>query len=51
MAKAPLLGIKCVNLLSCACVYYLGEGDTDVQLDKDTSSGEEGELLSSLGGS
>lgn len=49
--KDPLLGIKSINLSSCACVYYFGEGDSDVQLDKDTNSGEEGELLASLGGS
>lgn len=48
--KDPLLGIKSIKS-SCACVYYLGEGDSDVQLDKDTNSGEEGELLASLGGS
>lgn len=23
---ASVLGIKCVNLFSCACVYCLGEG-------------------------
>ena len=48
---ASVLGIKCVNLFSCACVYCFGEGDCDVQLDKDTNSGVEGELLASLGGS
>lgn len=37
---ASVLGIKCVNLFSCACVYCFGEG-TDVQLDKDTDSGAE----------
>lgn len=36
-----LLGIKCINLFFCACVYYFGEGDS-VQLDKDTNSGEKG---------
>lgn len=48
---ASVLGIKCVNLLSCACGYCFGKGDCDVQLDKDTNSGVEGELLASLGGS
>lgn len=48
---ASVLGIKCVNLFSCACVHCFGEGDCDVQLDKDTNSGVEGELLASLGGS
>lgn len=41
---ASVLGIKCVNLFSCACVYCFGEGGCDVQLGKDTNSGEE-ELL------
>lgn len=36
---APVLGIKYVNLFSCACVHCFGEGDCDVQLDKDTNSG------------
>lgn len=48
---ASVLGIKCVNLFPCTCVYCFWEGDCDVQLDKDTDSGEEGELLASLGGS
>lgn len=47
---ASVLGIKSVNLFSCACVYCFGEGDCDVQLDKDTNSGVE-ELLASLGSS
>lgn len=47
---ASVLGIKCVNLFPCACVYCFG-GDCDVQLDKDTNTGVEGELLASLGGS
>lgn len=38
---ASVLGIKCVNLFPCACVYCLGEGGCDVQLDKDTDSGAE----------
>lgn len=42
---ASVLGIKCVNLFSCACVYCFGEGDFDVQLDKHANSGVEGELL------
>lgn len=42
---ASVLGIKYVNLFSCACVHCFGEGDCDVQLDKDTNSGVEGELL------
>lgn len=42
---ASVLGIKCVNLFSCACVYCFGEGDCDAQLDKHTNSGVEGELL------
>lgn len=46
---ASVLGIKCVNLFPCTCVYCFWEGDCDVQLDKDTDSGEE-ELLASLGG-
>lgn len=34
----------------CLCLLLFGEGDCDVQLDKDTSSGKEGEreLLASL---
>lgn len=40
---ASVLGIKCVNLFSCACVYCFGEGDT--------SSKVEEELLASLGSS
>lgn len=48
---ASVLGIKCVNLFSCACVSCFGEGDCDVQLDKDTNSGVEGELLAFLGSS
>lgn len=47
---ASVLGIKCVNLFSCACVYCFGEGDYDVQLNKDTDSDME-ELLASLGSS
>lgn len=47
---ASVLGIKCVNLFSCACVYCFGEGDCAVQLYKDTSSEVE-ELLASLGSS
>lgn len=27
----------------CLCLLLFGEGDCDVQLDKDTNSGEEGE--------
>ena len=38
---ASVLGIKCVNLFSCACVYCSGEGNYDVQLGKDTNSGVE----------
>lgn len=48
---ASVLGIKCINLSSCACVYCSGGGASDVQLDKDTNSGVEGELLASLGSS
>lgn len=40
---ASVLGIKCVNLFSCACVYCFGEGGCDVQLDKDTNRGVEGD--------
>lgn len=36
---ASVLGIKCVNLFSCACGYCFGEGDCDVQLDSDTNNG------------
>lgn len=48
---ASVLGIKCVNLFPCACVYCsVGrEGGCDVQFD--TNRGEEGGLLASLGGS
>lgn len=41
---ASVLGIKCVNLLSCACVYYFGEGGRTVMC-KDASSAVEEELL------
>lgn len=46
---ASVLGIKCVNLFPCACVYCFGEGDCDVQLNMDTNSGVEEELPASLG--
>lgn len=42
---ASVLGIKCVNLFSCACAYCFAEGGCDVRLDKDPSSEMEGELL------
>lgn len=41
---ASVLGIKCVKLFSCACVHCFGEGNCDVQLDKDTNSGVEGTI-------
>ena len=47
---ASVLGIKCVNLFFCACVYCFGGGDCDVQLDKETNRGVE-ELLASHGSS
>ena len=46
---ASVLGIKCVNLFTCACDYCFGEGDCDVDLDKDTNCGAEGEVLVPLG--
>lgn len=48
---ASVLGIKCVNLFSCACVYCFGEGNCDAQMDEDTGSEVEEELLASLGSS
>lgn len=41
---ASVLGIKCVNLFTCACVHCFGEGDCDVQLDKGTNSGGGGTI-------